>query len=144
MFCEFDATGRLTAPARFLTTPTPQYFILVAAMKSPNPNVSRKISVSRCLFSYSDGRRQCRTPRQSGHPHFCFFHARKEAQARAADQAGREVSALLSGSYLSACDLSSALARLCAATAQGQIKPRTAATLAYLGQTLVQSIQIAE
>ena len=113
-------------------------------MKSPNPNVSRKISVSRCLFSYSDARRQCRTPRQSGHPHFCFFHARKEAQARAADQAGRDVSALLPGSYLSACDLSSALARLFAATAQGQIKPRTAATLAYLGQTLVQSISIAE
>jgi hypothetical protein len=97
----------------------------------------------RCLFSYSDGR-QCCTPRQSGHPHFCFFHARKEAQARAADEAGREVSGFLSGSYLSACDLSSALARLFAATAQGQIKPRTAATLAYLGQTLVQSIQIAE
>jgi hypothetical protein len=118
-------------------------------MKSANTNVSRKISVSasprpaRCLFTFSDGR-QCRTPRQAGHPHFCFFHARKEAQARAADQAGREVSGLLSGSYLTACDLSSALARLFAATAQGQIKPRTAATLAYLGQTLVQTIQLSQ
>jgi hypothetical protein len=103
----------------------------------------------RCTFSFSDGR-QCRTPRQSavagqsGHPHFCYFHARREAQARAADEAGREVSGFLSGSYLSACDLSSALARLFAAVAQGQIKPRTAATLAYLGQTLVQTIQLAE
>src|SRR5713101_5296722 len=50
---------------------------------------ARSTTSPRCLFSYSDSRRQCRTPRQSGHPHFCFFHARKEAQARAADQAGR-------------------------------------------------------
>ncbi|HEV1995340.1 MAG TPA: hypothetical protein VGR03_13505 [Candidatus Acidoferrum sp.] len=121
-------------------------------MKSSNSPVSDKIVApvsTRCLFSFSDGR-QCRTPRQPavagqfGHPHFCFFHARKEAQARAADEAGREVSGFLSGSYLTACDLSSALARLFAAVAQGQIKPRTAATLAYLGQTLVQTIQLAQ
>ncbi len=39
----------------------------------------------------------------------------------------------LSGSFVSACDLSSALGRLFSAVAQGQVKPKTASTLAYLG-----------
>ncbi|HEV1993766.1 MAG TPA: hypothetical protein VGR03_05500 [Candidatus Acidoferrum sp.] len=102
-----------------------------------------------CVFTFADGRK-CRTPRQPavagqpGHPHLCFYHARKEAQARAADQVGREISSSLTSSYLSACDLNSALARLFAAVAQGHVKPRTAATLAYLGQTLVQTIPLAQ
>src|SRR5882762_7767566 len=74
-----------------------------------------------CAFTFADGR-QCRTPRR----------------------AGRDISSFLSGSYLSACDLSSALARLFSAVAEGHVKPKTASTLAYLGQTLIQSIQIAE
>jgi hypothetical protein len=40
-----------------------------------------------CAFTFADGR-QCRTPRRSGHQHLCCFHAQKEAQARAARQAG--------------------------------------------------------
>src|SRR5712692_2988186 len=98
---------------------------------------------SLCCFTFADGR-QCRTPRRTGHPHLCFFHARKEAQSLAAEAAGRDISSFLSGEYLSACDLSSALGRLFAAVAQGNIKPKTASTLAYLGQTLIQSIQVAE
>ncbi len=96
-----------------------------------------------CSFTFADGRR-CRTPRQSGHPHLCFFHAQKEAQSRAAQQVGEDVSYFLSGTYLSACDLTSALGRLFSAVAQGQVKPKTATALAYLGQTLLQSIQLAE
>jgi hypothetical protein len=96
-----------------------------------------------CAFTFADGR-QCRTPRCSAHPHLCFDHARKETQALAAQQMGRNIAADLSGGYLSACDLSSALARLFAAVAQGHVKPKTAATLAYLGQTLLQSIQFAQ
>jgi hypothetical protein len=108
-----------------------------------------KDRISLCAFTFADGRR-CNMPRlpavagQSGQSLLCFYHARKEAQARAADQVGREVSGFLSGSYLSACDLSSALGRLFAAVVQGQIKPKTATTLAYLGQTLLQTIRIAE
>ncbi|MFI5057324.1 MAG: hypothetical protein ACHQLQ_03995 [Candidatus Acidiferrales bacterium] len=98
---------------------------------------------SLCSFSFADGRR-CRTPRCPSHPHLCFFHARKEAQALAAQQMGRDIASDLSGSYLSACDLSSALGRLFSAVAQGQVKPKTASTLAYLGQTLLQSIQFAQ
>src|SRR5713101_8900619 len=88
-----------------------------------------------CAFTFADGRR-CRTPRRSGHPHLCFFHARKEALARAAEQAGEDVSYYLSGTYLSACDLTSALGRLFSAVAQGEIQPKPASALAYLGQTL--------
>jgi hypothetical protein len=100
--------------------------------------------VSLCTFTFADGRR-CRTPRHSGHPQLCYFHARKEAQALAAEQAGRDISVCLSsGRYLSACNLSIALGRLFSAVAQGHIKPKTAKTLAYLGQTLLQTIRLAQ
>ncbi len=102
-----------------------------------------KDGASLCLFSFADGRR-CRTPRNSAHPHLCTSHARKESQSRAAQQVGRHLSTYFSGHYLSACDLSSALGHLFSAVAQGQIKPKTASTLAYLSQTLLQSIHLAE
>ena len=96
-----------------------------------------------CAFTFADGR-QCRTPRRSGHLHLCYFHAQKEAQALAAKQAGEDISSFLSTNLLSACDLSSAMARLFSAVAQGQIKPKVASTLAYLSQTMIQSIPIAQ
>jgi len=92
---------------------------------------------------FVDGR-HCRIPRQLGHPYLCAFHARKDAQALAGQEAGEEIAYHLSGSYLSACDLSSALGRLFSAVAQGQVKPKTASTLAYLGQTLVQALPLAQ
>lgn len=97
---------------------------------------------SLCSFTFADGRR-CRTPR-AAQSHLCAFHARKDAQALAGQAAGKDIAYHLSGSYVSACDLSSALGRLFSAVAQGQIKPKTASTLAYLGQTLVQTLHIAQ
>lgn len=64
-----------------------------------------------CTFTFADGRR-CRTPRSRNHLHLCFFHARKEAQARAVDELGDDLSYFFSGDYLSACDLSTALSRI--------------------------------
>jgi len=96
-----------------------------------------------CFFTFADGR-QCRTPRSAGHPYLCAFHARKEAQALAGQEAGKDIAYHLSGSYVSACDLTSALGRLFSAVAQGQVKPKTASTLAYLGQTLVQTLHLAQ
>jgi hypothetical protein len=64
-----------------------------------------------CSFTFANGHR-CRTPRSASHPHLCFDHARKESHARAVDQIGRDISYFFSGRYLSACDLSVALARL--------------------------------
>ncbi len=96
-----------------------------------------------CLFTFADGRR-CRTPRSDTHPHFCFFHARKEAQARAAEELGSDLSYFFSGDYVSACDLGVALGRLIPAVAKGHIKPKTASTIAYLAQTLVQTIHLSQ
>ena len=97
---------------------------------------------SLCSFTFTDGR-QCRTPR-AAHPYLCIFHARKDAQALAADAAGKDIAYHLSGAFVSACDLSSALGRLFSAVAQGQVKPKTASTLAYLAQSLVQTLSLAK
>jgi hypothetical protein len=61
-----------------------------------------------------------------------------------ASKPGKDIAYHLSGSFVSACDLSSALGRLFSAVAQGQVKPKTASTLAYLGQTLVQALPLAQ
>src|SRR6266481_3322017 len=98
---------------------------------------------SLCSFMFVDGR-HCRIPRQLGHPYLCAFHARKDEQALAGEAAGKDIAYHLSGSFVSACDLSSALGRLFSAVAQGQVKPKTASTLAYLGQTLVQILPLAQ
>jgi hypothetical protein len=117
-----------------------------------------------CTFTFADGR-QCRspraskgTPRSDSHLYLCTFHARKEVQAQAADKLGRDVSYFFSGEYLSAClpclplaskgaskgDPSNALGRLFPAVVRGDVKPKTAGTLAYLAQTLLQTIQFAQ
>jgi hypothetical protein len=106
-------------------------------------SLSAKDRVSLCSFTFSDGRR-CRTPRISSHPHFCFYHAQKEARARTAEMLGKDLAYFFSGDYLSACDLSTALARLIPAVVRGDVKPRTARTVAYLAQTLLQTIHIAQ
>jgi hypothetical protein len=98
---------------------------------------------SSCLFTFSDGRR-CRTPRTGNHPHFCFDHAQKEARARATETIGKDLAYFFSGDYLSANDLSTALARILPAVVRGDIKPKTARTVAYLAQTLLQSIRLAQ
>lgn len=95
---------------------------------------------SLCSFTFADGRR-CRTPRQSGDLQFRSFHARKQAQAQAAEDIGSDASYFFSGRYLSACDLNAALGRVFAATAQGHVKPKTASSLAYLAQVMVQRKQ---
>ena len=96
-----------------------------------------------CLFSFTDGRR-CRTPRISSHPHFCFYHAQKEAQSQAAETLGKDLSYFFSGDYLSACDLSTALSRLIPAVVRGELKPKLARTVAYLMQTLLQTIHVSQ
>jgi hypothetical protein len=98
---------------------------------------------SLCSFTFADGR-HCRIPRRADHPYLCAFHARKEAQSLAGQEAGKDIAYHLSGSFVSACDLTSALGRLFSAVAQGQVKPKTASTLAYLGQTLVQALPLAQ
>ena len=106
-------------------------------------SLSPKDRVSLCSFTFSDGRR-CRTPRVAKHPRFCFYHAQKEARARTAKKLGKDLAYFFSGDYLSACDLSTALARLIPAVVRGDVKPKTAHTVAYLAQTLMQAIHISQ
>ncbi len=107
------------------------------------PSLSRKDRVSLCSFTFSDGRR-CLSPRAVKNPHFCFYHVQKEAQARAAEKLGKDLAYFFSGDYLSACDLSTALSRLIPAVVRGDVKPRTARTVPYLAQTLMQAIHIGQ
>src|SRR5271170_3976521 len=104
-------------------------------------SIDRPISL--CTFTFSDGR-HCRTPRTASHQHLCTYHARKESQARAAQKLGKDISYDLSGNTTTANDLTAALSHLFAAVANGHVKPKTANTLAYLGQTLVQSVQLSQ
>src|SRR6202521_5802472 len=106
-------------------------------------SLSAKDCVSLCSFTFSDGRR-CRTPRIRNHPHFCFYHAQKEARSRAAETLGKDLAYFFSGDYLSACDLSTALARLVPAVVRGDVRPKTAHTVAYLAQTLMQAIHLSK
>jgi hypothetical protein len=100
-------------------------------------------STNLCAFTSADGR-QCRTPRRSGHLHLCYFHAQKEAESLAAQQVGEDISRFLPTKLLTACDLGVALARTFCAVARGDLKPKVASTLAYLAQTMLQSIPIAQ
>ncbi len=106
-------------------------------------SLSPKDRVSLCLFTFTDGRR-CRTPRIASHPHFCFYHAQKESQARSAATLGKDLAYFFSGDYLSACDLNTALSRLIPAVIRGEVKPKLARTVAYMMQTLMQSIHLAQ
>ncbi len=57
-----------------------------AAQENHHCAVTHKKDLSGlCAFTFADGR-QCRTPRRFGHPHVCYFHAQKEAEALAAKQ----------------------------------------------------------
>ena len=106
-------------------------------------SLNAKDRVSLCLFSFTDGRR-CRTPRSGRHPHFCFYHAQKEARVQAAEKLAEDLAYFFSGDYLSACDLSTALSRLIPAVIRGDVKPRLARTVAYMIQSLIQTIHISQ
>ena len=116
---------------------------------STNRPVGRSASTSKkdrsrlCAFTFADGR-QCRTPRRSGHPHLCYYHAKKEAEALIAKQAGEDLASLFCGNYLSSPDFAAALGRVLSAVARGYIKPKTAVSLALLRHTLNQSRKIAQ
>jgi hypothetical protein len=111
--------------------------------RKPMPSLTAKDRAPLCLFSYEDGRR-CRTPRIASHPHFCFYHAQKESQAQSAEKLAKDLDYFFSGDYLSACDLSTAMGRLIPAVIRGHIKTRLARTVAYMLQTQLQAIHLAQ
>jgi len=107
------------------------------------PSLSSKDRVSLCRFTFDDGR-TCRAPRISTSPDFCFYHAKKEAQLRANENLAEDLVYFFSGDYLSANDLNTALSRVFVAVARGDLKPRAARTLAYLAQTMLQTLHLAQ
>jgi hypothetical protein len=92
-----------------------------------------------CAF-LSPGGRGCTMPLSFGHPFLCTYHARKEAQAAVAQNAGRDIAYSLSARYISYNDLSAALAQTISAVAQHRLSSRTASTIANLSRTLLQSV----
>jgi hypothetical protein len=82
-------------------------------------------------------------PRRQGHSYLCTFHARREAQVFARENVGEDIARYLSGEHVPAGDLCSALGRLFAAVAQGEVEPKTVAALAHLGRSLIQALHAA-
>jgi hypothetical protein len=96
-----------------------------------------------CRFAYADGRR-CRMLICASHTYLCTSHALKESQALAAENIGHSLAASLSHDFITACDLTAALSQLFGAIAQGHLKPKTANTLAYVGQTIAQTLRLSQ
>ncbi|GAC1629422.1 MAG: hypothetical protein PVS2B2_27910 [Candidatus Acidiferrum sp.] len=94
---------------------------------------------SLCLYPFADGR-HCRMLRLASHPSLCVFHAREERQLLEAETNGEDLAESLSGHFTTAGDVNHVLGKLFAAVAKNRIPPRNAATLAYVGQLLLQSL----
>ncbi len=94
--------------------------------------------LGRCQFFSTDNRR-CRMPRWHGHPAYCLHHARREQQLLETERVAGEL-VTLTGTFKTAHDVNMVLGRLFHALAQNRIPPRTAATLAYIGGLLLNSL----
>src|SRR5216683_63526 len=116
-------------PRKVSTTNNNQEALAQAPL--PNPN--------RCQFETSDGRR-CRMLRHPAHSALCPFHARDEMQLLESQRLGAELSASLTGQFMTATDINFVLGKLFTATAQNRIPPRNAAVLAYIGQLMLHSL----
>jgi len=92
-----------------------------------------------CQFPFADGRK-CRMPRSENHPTLCLFHALQEEQLLECQQLGAELSATLTGNFLTGTDVNFVLGKLFTALAQNRIPPRNAATLAYIAQLMLHSL----
>ncbi|HKV26143.1 MAG TPA: hypothetical protein VJN93_16225 [Candidatus Acidoferrum sp.] len=106
---------------------------------SSNPNShALQTESTLCQFAFADGRR-CRMLRR-GHPSLCPVHARAEQQLLESQQLGSEISATLTGEFLTATDINFVLGKLFTAVAQNRLPARNAALLAYIGQLLLHSL----
>lgn len=96
-----------------------------------------------CQFTYADGRR-CTSPQFPDDMGFCYYHGEKCRASLKSSIAGRHISRFLHADVPTACDLNSTLAALFDATAQGLIKPKVAATLAYISSLMMQNHKLAK
>jgi hypothetical protein len=96
-----------------------------------------------CRFAFSDGRR-CRMLRHKNHTALCLFHAHAERQLLESHRLGAEMAATFTGDFLTAADINHVMGKVFTALAQNRIPQRTAATLAYLGQVMLNSLPMAK
>jgi hypothetical protein len=96
-----------------------------------------------CEIIFDDGRR-CHMSKCQDHAYYCYFHARRDNAARAEETAIGKITGALAGRSIDFDNLSSALAHTITALAEGHMDTKTAATIAYIGQSLVQSVNGAE
>ncbi len=100
--------------------------------------MSPPVRANRCFHSTSDGR-QCRMPRWEAHALLCLFHARQEQQLLNLDPVSAEFRTL-PDEFKTVGGLNNALQKLLALVAHDRIPPRSAATLAYIGQLLLRTL----
>jgi len=101
-------------------------------MKTPVPDPDK-----RCTFLFADGRR-CRMLQTRTDSTLCPHHAKEEAQQREAEKLKAEL-ACLSGSVNSVTQICEVLGKVFNALAENRISARTANTLGYLAQLMLQS-----
>lgn len=94
----------------------------------------------RCQFTFADGR-QCRMFRMPKHPDYCVMHWHQEEESIPRQNLGLELLGP-SDRVLTTADVNRTLCRLLRLVAEGRISPRTAATLAYIGQQLTCVVSI--
>jgi len=98
---------------------------------------SRPHQHPRCKFQFADGRRcrMLRDPRLD----LCLFHNRELLQLQSAEEIGAELLAL-GGNFQDPIALNFVLGKLFAHVATGRMHRRTASTLAYIAQLLLQTL----
>jgi hypothetical protein len=104
---------------------------------------SSKDRSSLCVFTFADGR-HCTLPESPEDMGLCYYHSRKFVDKKRARMAGRHIAQLLNADITTACDLNAVFNSLFSAAAQGYIKPKAAAALAYIGQLMLQSHGLAK
>ena len=99
---------------------------------------------TRCTWTTADGRRS-RMPRRDAHTKFCGTHLESQQRRMRADPAARPLDILNGLTDLgSAAAVRHALANLTGLLIDGRISYRKAMMCAYVGQVLLQSINMAE
>jgi len=103
-------------------------------LKSHISDLPSPENVSRCEFTFSDGR-QCRSQRAS----VCAQHAKQKRGGKGAALKAPELEALCSD-LTTATDINRALAQTFLLMAQGRISRKDAVAFGYLSQLLLQSV----
>jgi hypothetical protein len=97
-----------------------------------------------CLFAFADGRRCTMLAAPGSKYGLCYFHHQQFIERLNKQHAGEQICSALDSDINTACDLSAAFTKLFRATALGYIKPKTAHTLTYLGNLMLQTHVLAK